>query len=62
MKTESVNPLGFLIADCARLMRRQGTETIEIKLRLKDLMNDGDMKQNMPLQPGDVIIIPETRF
>jgi polysaccharide export outer membrane protein len=52
----------FAAGNRARLVRRQGAETIEIKLRLKDLMNDGDMKQNMPLQPGDVIIIPETRF
>jgi polysaccharide export outer membrane protein len=52
----------FAAGNRARLVRRQGAETIEIKLRLKDLMNDGDMKANMPLQPGDVIIIPETRF
>ena len=27
-----------------------------------DLLNDGDMRQNVLIQPGDVIIIPEARF
>jgi len=34
----------------------------EIKVRLDDLLNDGDVRQNMPLQPGDIVIIPESRF
>jgi polysaccharide export outer membrane protein len=33
-----------------------------IRVRLDDLLNDGDMSANMPVQPGDVLIIPEARF
>jgi hypothetical protein len=31
-------------------------------LKLANLLNDGDMKQNMPLRPGDVLVVPESRF
>lgn len=40
------------------IRRRQGqSETIPV--RLADLVRDGDSSANVPLQPGDVIIIPE---
>jgi hypothetical protein len=35
---------------------------VEINVRLDDLLNAGDMRQNVVVQPGDVIIIPEARF
>ena len=31
-------------------------------MRLDDLLNDGDIRANVPVQPGDVLIIPESRF
>jgi hypothetical protein len=31
-------------------------------VRLGDLVNKGDMGQNLPLQPGDVLLVPESRF
>jgi polysaccharide biosynthesis/export protein len=34
----------------------------EIKVKLDNLLNKGDMSQNLPLQPGDVIVVPESRF
>jgi polysaccharide export outer membrane protein len=34
----------------------------EIKIRLDALVNDGDMKQNLQLRPGDVLVVPESRF
>ena len=34
----------------------------EIRLRLADLMNKGDMRQNMVLKPGDVIVVPQSMF
>ena len=34
----------------------------DIKVRLEDLLEDGDMSQNLAVQPGDVLIIPESRF
>jgi polysaccharide export outer membrane protein len=46
----------------AKVIRRAGDKQTEIKVRLNDLLNDGDVRQNMPLRPGDIVIIPESRF
>ena len=37
-------------------------ETWEIRVKLDDLMNHGKLKENMPMRPGDVLIIPERVF
>ena len=34
----------------------------ELAMRLNDLIKRGDIKANVRLQPGDVIIIPESMF
>jgi polysaccharide export outer membrane protein len=34
----------------------------KIPVRLSDLMKDGDFSQNVELQPGDTLIIPQTWF
>ena len=46
----------------AKVIRKVNGKQTEIKVRLDDLLNDGDVRQNMPLQPGDIVIIPESRF
>jgi len=45
-----------------KLYRRtgQGSETYDI--RLKDILEDGDMSTNVLLVPGDVITVPERSF
>jgi protein involved in polysaccharide export with SLBB domain len=40
----------------------EGGKETEIKIKLEALVNGGDMKQNLPLAPGDVLVVPETRF
>ncbi|MGH8318279.1 MAG: XrtA/PEP-CTERM system exopolysaccharide export protein [Steroidobacteraceae bacterium] len=46
----------------ARIVRRvDGTEQ-DIPVRLGALVNGGDMSQNLPLKPGDVLVVPESRF
>lgn len=52
----------FAAGNRAKVIRRSGDKQTEIKVRLDDLLNDGDVRQNMPLQPGDIVIIPESRF
>jgi polysaccharide export outer membrane protein len=53
----------FAAGDRAKLVRRRGDgETDEIDARLNRLVNRGDLRQNLTLQPGDVLIIPESRF
>jgi polysaccharide biosynthesis/export protein len=60
----AVGGLGeFAAGNRARLVRRGPKgETVEMKVRLTDLLNDGDISANVVVQPGDVIIIPESRF
>ena len=52
----------FAAGDRAKLVRRQNGEEQEIKVKLNRLVNRGDLDQNLQLQPGDVVIIPQSRF
>jgi len=45
-----------------KLVRVVGGHETDFNLRLEDLLKDGDMTANTDLQPGDVIIIPQTFF
>ncbi|MBV7257113.1 polysaccharide export protein [Pacificimonas sp. WHA3] len=54
----------FASGDGARLIRVDpdtGTQT-EYALRIESLLKDGDTSANVAIQPGDVIIIPESAF
>ena len=52
----------FAAANSATLVRTvNGTQTIT-KLSLGDLLKDGDVRANVALMPGDVIIIPQSYF
>lgn len=46
----------------AVLLRQEGEGRRQIPLRLDDLVDDGDVSANIPMKPGDVIIIPEGFF
>lgn len=46
----------------SKLVRVEGGRQTEIRVRLSDLVNKGDLSQNLPLRPGDVIVVPESRF
>src|SRR6202171_3215041 len=46
----------------AHLVRTDHGKNSEIKVKLDSLVNSGDMKQNLPLRPGDVLVVPESRF
>lgn len=52
----------FAAGNRARLVRMQDGKEVEIRVRLDALMNDGDMSQNLKLRPGDVLVVPESRF
>jgi polysaccharide export outer membrane protein len=52
----------FASGDRSRLVRTIDGESQEIRVRLDRLMNEGRLEENVVLQPGDVIIIPETIF
>lgn len=52
----------FAAGNRAHLMRNVNGKSQEFKVKLGALVNDGDMKQNLALQPGDVLVVPESRF
>jgi polysaccharide export outer membrane protein len=52
----------FAAGNRSKIVREENGKRREIKIRLDDLVNKGDMRQNLPLQPGDVLVIPESRF
>jgi polysaccharide export outer membrane protein len=52
----------FAAGNRAKIIRRaDGTEE-EIPVRLDDLLKKGRIAANVTMRPGDVLIIPETRF
>jgi len=52
----------FAAGNRARLVRAEDGKQVEIPIKLDSLMNKGDMSQNLKLKPGDVVVIPESRF
>lgn len=46
----------------AKIFRRQNGVEKEIRVRLDDLIKEGDIKANLIVEPGDILIIPESWF
>lgn len=44
------------------IVRKDGKGTKEINAKVKDLMKEGDMAQNVHLKPGDFVIVKESIF
>jgi polysaccharide export outer membrane protein len=59
----AVGGLGeFAAGNRGKIVRVVGGQQQEIKVRIGDLVNKGDVTQNLPLKPGDVLVVPESRF
>jgi polysaccharide export outer membrane protein len=58
----AVGGLGeFAAGNRAKIMRpTAGGKSLEIKVKLKNLIERGDMSQNVEMKPGDVLVIPES--
>jgi polysaccharide export outer membrane protein len=52
----------FAAGNRAKIERTVAGRREEIKVRLERLVNKGDMSQNLDLRPGDVLVVPESRF
>jgi polysaccharide export outer membrane protein len=52
----------FAAGNRAKIVRKIDGKQTEIPVRADDLLNKGDMTQNQDLRPGDVIVIPESRW
>jgi len=46
----------------ATLVRNEDGKQESLRIRLDDLLKDGDVRANVALRPGDIIIIPQSYF
>lgn len=52
----------FAAGNRAVIVRGVGDKQEKIRVRLSDLLKDGDISQNVEMRPGDTLIIPQTWF
>lgn len=52
----------FADANNTKLHRRTRKGSVAYDIRLKDILEEGDMRTNITLLPGDVITVPESNF
>ncbi len=52
----------FAAGNRATLIRTEDNEQKQYRVRLDDLVKDGDISANVEMQPGDILIIPESFF
>ncbi|HET7809132.1 MAG TPA: XrtA/PEP-CTERM system exopolysaccharide export protein [Steroidobacteraceae bacterium] len=52
----------FAAGNRSKIVRTVDGKRSEIKVRLDDIVSKGDMRTNTVLMPGDVLIVPESRF
>lgn len=52
----------FAAGNRAKIVRGPQGQQKSFRVRLEDLLEDGDISANVVMQPGDILIIPETWF
>jgi polysaccharide biosynthesis/export protein len=52
----------FASGNRARVVRIVNGEQTVIHVKLDNLLNGGDQKENIPLKPGDVLVVPQSIF
>jgi polysaccharide export outer membrane protein len=52
----------FAAGNSASVVRNVDGKQMKIGVRLNDLIKKGDVSANMPMRPGDVLVIPESFF
>ncbi len=52
----------FAAGNRAKIVRRSASGESEIKVRLENLINDGDISENVEMRPGDILVIPQSWF
>lgn len=52
----------FAAGNRARIIRKVNGEQQQFRVRLEDLIRDGDISANVPVYQGDVLVIPESFF
>lgn len=52
----------FAAGNRSKVVRTVDGKRTEIKVRVQDILEKGDLRTNLALAPGDIVIIPESRF
>jgi polysaccharide export outer membrane protein len=52
----------FAAGNRAVIVRKVDGESRERRVRLDDLIKDGDISANVKMLPGDILIIPQSYF
>jgi polysaccharide export outer membrane protein len=52
----------FASGNRASIIRNVDGKQEKLNVRLDDLIKDGDISANMPMRPGDILVIPESFF
>ncbi|MDB5793043.1 MAG: Sugar transporter substrate-binding protein [Massilia sp.] len=52
----------FASGNRASIIRTVDGKQQKLNVRLDDLIKDGDISANMPMRPGDILVIPESFF
>jgi len=52
----------FAAGNRTKIVRTENGKQVEIKVKLDDIINDGDIKQNVEVRPGDLVVVPESRW
>ena len=52
----------FAAGNRAKIVRTVDGKETTLRVKLSNLINKGDMSQNLELRPGDVLVVPESRL
>lgn len=52
----------FAAGNKASIIRMRDGSQLQLRVRLDDLLRDGDISANITMRPGDVLLIPESFF
>jgi len=52
----------FAAGNRASIIRTVDGEQKQFRVRLNDLIRDGDISANVPMKQGDILVIPESFF
>jgi polysaccharide export outer membrane protein len=52
----------FASGNRARIVRVENGQETTIHAKVADLVNSGDVRENVPLKPGDVLVVPQSIF
>jgi polysaccharide export outer membrane protein len=52
----------FASANSTKLFRKIEGKVVSMDIELFDILNDGDMRTNIAIEPGDILSVPERTF